>query len=423
MKSSIGCKVYKSKAIALRRKATLLASTVLSRLLQGAGAWPPLTKRDYGVYSGAVWGFYRSIVNIPYGSDQSLSAHTCFSILQLPAPSTHLRLARLSYLAQLIRSGPPEVWAALRIDQPYVAMIRGDLRWLHAWTWATSPLPTPDDHWDLWRTFIAGRPGHFKGLCKRAKLLTVHQHTTVAALDGLHRALSRMSDTADNAEAAHDEPCEICLPCRRGFFSRVSWAGHAARKHGYRSQAYLLPQDNVCRCCGKAFASIGRLRRHLTAAPGCLLGWGSFTPAPGVANAKQHVLAPPAHVSGTILDPPVLSLEDGINEELLAALSKMEGSDEADVWETIEACIAPLATLRLTVQAWAGDGPLSDWKREVAENMMLLLDPAVIADSRQLPPKEPTRALEDAYLAKPQADPDDPHRGHPVPCCTARPVA
>ena len=141
------------------------------------------------------------------------------------------------------------------------------------------------------------------------------------------------------------------------------------------------------------------------------------------ANAKQHVLAPPAHVSGTILDPPVLSLEDGINEELLAALSKMEGSDEADVWETIEACIAPLATLRLTVQAWAGDGPLSDWKREVAENMMLLLDPAVIADSRQLPPKEPTRALEDAYLAKPQADPDDPHRGHPVPCCTARPVA
>ena len=387
-------KVYKSRAIALKRKATLLSSTVLSRLLQGAGAWPPLTGRDYHLFSGAVWGFYRGVVNIPYGGDQHLTAHTCFSILQLPAPSTLLRLSRLSYLEQLVRSGPPEVWAALRADQPYAEMFRGDLRWLFAWTWATSPLPHPDCNWGLWRAFIAGSPGRFKGLCRRAKSLTTQQHTTIAALDGLYRALSCLTTPTSNAGVVPDRPCELCLPCKRGFFSRVSWAGHAARKHNYRSQAYLLPQDNVCRCCGKAFASVGRLRRHLTAAPGCLLGWGSFVPLPEVVNAKPHELAPPAAVLGASRGPPVLPTDDGVHDELLQQLFAQEGAAEADIWQTVEACIAPLATLRLTVQAWAQDDLHSTWRSEVAENVLLLLDPAVTAETQQRPPQEPTRDLE-----------------------------
>ena len=109
-------KVYKSKAVALAKKAVLLSSTVLPKLLQGAGAWPPLTKR--------------SLVSVPVHEDQRLTAHACFSLLQLPSLSTLLRLARLSYLSQFIRSGPPEVWAAVRSDQPYASLLRADLRWL-----------------------------------------------------------------------------------------------------------------------------------------------------------------------------------------------------------------------------------------------------------------------------------------------------
>ena len=226
-------------------------------------------------------------------------------------------------------------------------------------------------------------PLRFKGLCKRVKQLTIQQHTVTATLDRLHRDLRRRMDPTTDPDKATPEMCEICLPCRRGFTSRVSWAGHAARKHSYRTWAFLLPDDNVCRACGKVFASIGRLRRHLIAAPPCLAGWGSFVPGADAAANKPHPLAPPIVASGYQAPPPAIDFSGRINESLLAELSRLDGVEEADVWALIEACIEPLATLRSTVEAWQAAAPSSAWKSEVAENMLLLLDPSITADTQQ----------------------------------------
>ena len=376
-------KVYKSKAIALSRKAALLATTVLPKLLHGAGAWPPLTKRDFRTFSGAVWGFYRGVMGIPRDEDQHLTAHACFSLLQLPAPATLLRLSRLSYLGQLVRSGPPEVWAALRVDQPYAILLKDDLRWLYAWCWRTSALRSPDTHWEEWRVIMRDRPLVFKGLCKRAKLLTVHQHSTIAALDGLHRALRRICHPSQPDPAPVDAHRELCLPCRRSFPTRVSWAGHAARMHNYRSWAFMLPSDTVCRSCGKSFASIGRLRRHLTAAPKCLAEWGTFQPAGSMRRVPQHPLAPPTIVDGCQAVPPLFDFSGGINDGLLASLTELQEASESEVWAILEACIEPLETLRRTVETWRVSPPLTEWKSETAENMLLLLDPSISADTQQ----------------------------------------
>ena len=376
-------KVFKSKAIPLARKGFLLTSTVLPKLLHAAGAWPPLNHRERQLYAGTVWGFYRSILNVPRSADQHISATACFSLLQAPDPDTLLRTVRLSYLSQILRSGPDALWASIRSDQHYADLLRADVRWLYTWCWSTTSLPAPDPNWQEWFDFILQYPGKFKGMCRRAKALTVHQHTVVAALDSLHRLLRELggfpAPFVDSADAA---PKELCLPCKRSFPSRVSWAGHAARCHGYRSRAFLLPEDLVCRSCGKTYATLGRLRRHLVVAPTCVTRWGTFTPLEQSRSLKLHPLAPPTATPGTFQEAHP-HFCNTMSTSLLTALSDLGECDETEVWEVIEGHIEPLDVLRNTVSHWKDSLPPHSEKAEIAENMLLLLDPAVSAESHQ----------------------------------------
>ena len=377
-------KVYKSKAISMKRKSTLLATTVLPKLLQGAGAWPPLNKREHQAFAGAVWGFYRGILGVHRDMDQRITASTCFSLLQLPDPDTLLRMSRLSYLAQIIRSGPATLWSIVRADRPYADMLAADLRWLYSWVWGTCDLQPPDGHWEEWRCFIKTSPNRFKGLCKRARALTICQHTVTAALDNLHCALADISGSKPPLPGALLTPhTELCLPCKRSFPSRVSWAGHAARCHGYRSQSFLLPEDRVCRACAKVFASVGRLRRHLIAAPRCLSNWGVFQPSAAACKYQPHVMAPPTEVPGRALPPPAFDFTPTISTTLLLDLRALYECSEDEVWEVLESHIEPLQTLRATVLRWRDEGVSSAWRCETADNMLLLLDPDVVAESRQ----------------------------------------
>ena len=52
-----------------------------------------------------------------------------------------------------------------------------------------------------------------------------------ASLDGLYRAILH---TAGAPASQPDLECaELCIPCKRAFATRVAWAAHAARAHGY----------------------------------------------------------------------------------------------------------------------------------------------------------------------------------------------
>ncbi|CAE7229751.1 unnamed protein product [Symbiodinium necroappetens] len=297
-------KIFGSRAIPLRRKALLLTSNVLSKLLLGAGAWPPLRAREYRLYAGAVWGFYRSVLGLKHQDDQHVTCSTCFALLQVPDPDVVLRCSRLSYLAQLLRAGPAPLWAVMRADTEYTAMLRRDLQWLYSWCHATTDWPHPEGNWPFWRNAILTMPGRYKGLCKRAR-------------------------------------------------------------------------------CGKAYASQHRLRRHLVTSHRCLTNWGAFTPAPDVSDAPCHPLAPPAAVAGSWGPPPLLDTEPGTSRSLREALDDLEGCTEDEVFEVVAGHIEPLAVLRATVSSWASAYPHSPWHAEVSENILLLLDPAVLAESAQ----------------------------------------
>ena len=53
------------------------------------------------------------------------------------------------------------------------------------------------------------------------------------------------------------------------------------------------------------------------------------------------------------------------------------------MWDVVEGFIEPLAVLRSTVEQWRRIHCHSSWHCMVSENILLLLDPAVLADSKQ----------------------------------------
>ncbi|OLP97625.1 hypothetical protein AK812_SmicGene20009 [Symbiodinium microadriaticum] len=374
--------VYKNRAIPISRKAMLLEATVISKLTLGAGSWPPLCKRDRKIFESALWHFYRAIMCIPRGGDQTVTAHRCLATTGLNAPDTLLRQMRLLYLRQLVQAAPDQLWAAIRADRPYAMQLSQDLEWLHRWTYATSSLPSPSQDWAAWYTFMHDRPGAFKGLVKRATALDRLRVRVVAALDDLHRHIS----TVVGARPARSQrQCgsftDMCLPCKRAFGSRVAWSGHATRLHGYRSKALLTASGNICLSCGRCFGSVGRLRRHLTCVPACVEAWGSFVPADAAAFQGTHTQAPPFPVPGYALSTPNPCPPSEFATHLLQQLRSLQNCAEIDVWQCIEDCIEPLETLRQTVKIWREEMPASAWKNEMSENMLLLLDPEISAET------------------------------------------
>ena len=156
-------KVYKASASTVRRKAIILNSTVMARLLHGSSSWGPLSRGEFRIFSRAVWSFYRPLLGLERQADQHVDAYTCYALLDLPAPHVLLRVQRLLYLGQLASSAPPEVWASVKADRAFACQLMSDLVWLHSWTWNTTGLPAPDAEWCAWLTLLQAHPRRYKG--------------------------------------------------------------------------------------------------------------------------------------------------------------------------------------------------------------------------------------------------------------------
>ena len=372
-------KLYRSRRISVRRKAHLLNATVFAKLTQGAGAWPPLGKRDQQTFDTAVWTFSRAILCIPRAGDQSLTGATCCALTGLLPPQLMLRRARLLYLRQLVDAGPDELWAVVRADRAYCEALLQDVTWLFLWNRCLLDIQHPRTDWDAWVRFICARPGAFKGATKRACALELVQVSLIATLDGLHRGLCLLAGSASCAQRSRDVGAfpEMCIPCARAFRTRVSWSAHAARLHGYRSRSYLTAAGRTCLACGRVFASEGRLRRHLTSVPKCLANWGTFTPT------DMHPQAPPCRAAGRCSAPALAGPDAECAQLLLNKLRAVPHHppvNEAVVWAWVSEHIEPLSVLRATIVQWQLETVDCAWKQEVAENVLLLLDPDVTAE-------------------------------------------
>ncbi|CAE7732831.1 unnamed protein product [Symbiodinium sp. CCMP2592] len=359
-------KVYKVSQISVRRKAHILCATVLAKLFHGAGSWGPLGKCDYRLLQGALWSFYRPLLGIKHSDDQHIDTFSCLALLELPSLST--------------------------ADRAHASLLQEDLCWLHQWTWNTIALPCPVQSWPEWLAFIEETPRKFKALVKRARALDGRRIQCIAALQCLHKALiatfGSQHHTTSPASVESQAWAEVCIPCRR------AWAGHCARKHGYRNHAFLCAVDTLCQSCGKRFSSVGRPRRHLTAHPACIAAWGSFLSA-GDGSTPLHVQALPECAPGLTASDKGLGIRTDVSLRLLEELSSLEAPDDSLVWELVTSYVEPLDVLKATIHEWQNASDTTPERDAVCRNVLLLLDVDLLADSRQ-PLSTPRRVISES---------------------------
>ena len=348
-KSPASLKVFRAPQISVARKALILRASVLPKLLFGVGSWAPLTCAEHRQFSGVPWRLYRPLLGLRYQQDQEVSFHTCLALVGLPSPDTTLKMHRLLYLSQLVRHGPDALWALLRADRPHSACLLEACRWLFAWIGPAAALPAPEADWQPGHDLMLHQPGRFKGLVKRAVRLQSCRHVVIAALDGLHKGLQGGPPAA--VLPGLDTCVEACLPCRRAFVNRVSWSGHAARCHGFGSQAFLLGRGRLCEGCGKVFASTGRLRRHLVTAFRCRDQWGSFQQI-GTLPTEGHPQAPPVWSGVPSQCAPLDVPCETFCGPLLDCLLSATDYDSSALWECVVDHVAPLEVLRHTLTLW-----------------------------------------------------------------------
>ena len=395
-------RLYKARGISISRKGQLLSSLVLTKLFYGAGAWPPLREGEHRLLASTLHSMYRQLLMIPHDDDQHVPLSVIFARCAMPDLSTHLHLARLRYLRQLWQFGPDSLWALLRQDRPYAELLHGSVAWLFDWVRDTCELPDPhgtQEGWQAWCDFAVERPGRFKGLLCRAAGLELCRHRCVAALCSLYQVLRGVAGLRP-VESEKQDMTEACIPCRRSFATRVAWAGHAARKHGYRNQAFLLAQNRVCLGCGWLYSRTRQLRNHLANTDMCRANWGLFQPDSLVAPGDGHPQQPPLPVAGSLRGNVQLPPPSGVSRALLELLQEEGDHGAESAWHVVSDFIEPLTVLRSTVEHW--QKMLQEQGRcdDAAAHALDLLRVDVLCESEQ-PVRRRSTVREDAVPSWP----------------------
>ncbi|CAE7920999.1 unnamed protein product [Symbiodinium necroappetens] len=297
--------------------------------------------------------------------------------------------------ANLSQAAPNALWALIRQDTLYLKELRDAMQWLYRRLSATVPLQDPLLFWDEWCRVMTEAPGRFRGWIKRAASLEALRLRAFVALQSCRRCLAHFCPDERPEPEQGIRFAEACLPCRKAFVDRVSWACHASRLHGYRTRATEVTRgvdQSWCSGCGKLFANSGRMKRHVFVTPACQEHWGTFHPSGPLPKHPLHPAAPPLQLPG--LSEASRSTEgvspDGCHPALLAALLDLDESDDTQAWAVIQDFIAPIEHLRCTVKAWRTHPSAQPYAEDVAGNMLLLLDPEVCCDTFQRPKTRPT---------------------------------
>ena len=391
-------RVFRTGRISLARRGTLLATHVMTKLLFAAGAWPAFSRSEHAFFFRTVMCLYRQTLAIPPDGDQHLTHATICALLAQPPPEVLLLTERARYILQLINAAPVQLWALIRRDPPYVAFVRDALFWVYRWVQHTSRLGDPDDAWPEWDQLMRRRPQVYKALIKRAKGLEVARTACFAAVQAVRRTLDHFVGAVSPPVETTLRYQEACLRCKIAFPSRTAWACHASRVHAYRTSSTLLAggcDKPVCRACGKMYASIGRLKRHLSASSACRRGWGAFCPAP-VLLEEQHPEAPPDYVQGS-WSPRAEALDPAkIHPGLLSELQGLDPPLPELVWDVVVGYVEPLSMLKDTLVAWGqnpGTGQAQEEVLSVAGDAALLLDPELWCEDFRAPKNPPMPAI------------------------------
>ena len=198
-------KLYKNKLVAPIRRSAMLTGLVVSKLLVGAGTWPPLQKGEYKMLRAALYGVFRAAFKL---DDQHIHACSIRSLLSTSSPVALLHAARLRYAGQMVKHAPVHLWAITKGDRAYCELMLGSFDWLFERVGRTCGLPNPRSSWPSWLAVMQGRPGKYKGWIKRA--LALEQLVDRCAAD--HAELYKLCRALSGTPAAPSDDFVQALP-------------------------------------------------------------------------------------------------------------------------------------------------------------------------------------------------------------------
>ena len=294
--------IYQNTDLAPSRRSEIFNSLILSRLLFGAETWFIQDQKTKEYLHSAVMRLYKRLLRCP--SDSHVPDEEVLHRTELPAPSTLLRMKRLSYLSSLIAVGQSAHWGLLNQDTAWMSLLRDDLQWVWDQLRHSCNLGNPFDHTDRWLEVIRHHRGYWRRLLRRAKqhsiLVTSRRFVCIDAHLRIQRLLishSLWSLPTSEEEFIPTSPSTTfgCMHCEHTCRTFAGEGAHMNRTHGQCHPVRTLIDGTQCGICLKEFFTHGKLQAHLIRATSCrqqLVGRKlHLRPLPGLGSkqvALQH---------------------------------------------------------------------------------------------------------------------------------------
>ena len=193
-------------------------------------------------------------------------------ILGSPSLKTMLRTKRLRYLTSLVKAGPEELWAVLKLEAGWLKKVEADLNWFRQYAEGSWP-DVSHGHWPLWWHELKERTGRFKrqvGKVSRRATLAELKSDFAAETDlALDRISVECGRIAASREAAKDDTAIYCVPCGQPFVSKSNLMCHLRHVHDRHADHLHYDGGLLCCGCGMHQHSMSRMLVHLKSVPRC----------------------------------------------------------------------------------------------------------------------------------------------------------
>lgn len=169
--------IFSNRKLHLQHKVQLFNSLVMSTITFNAAAWNTTTKGQMKQIEHGFDRLHKRIAIMHHGPDALLWSYAkVYAYLNAPDTDTVLRVARLRYLAQMVRTGQPHFWALVQLEQRWYSTVVEDLSWLQSLCTQDEIPDGSADSWPLLVDWANRRPLPWKRLLKRAQARAIaHQ--------------------------------------------------------------------------------------------------------------------------------------------------------------------------------------------------------------------------------------------------------
>ena len=365
--------LYQNKHLALRRRAELFRTLILTKFVYGCESWTLSDARTRHFVHTSLIKLYKRL--IPGIHADHLTDDEVLRITGLPDPSTLLRMQRLRHLGAFYATADSSAWGVLNEDQEWLALICSDLEWMWIQLQGSSDLQDPKLHLASWTYLMLHHRGYWKKLILRAGAHAAAQRDNLHDVQCFHRNI---------LEQLHDHGCLLspppgdtkrfsdeifaCMACEKRFPSRGRCGAHMFRRHGIFQTVRHLFDGTQCACCLKEFHSHGKLQGHLLRAEFCRRSLQRkgihVAPVPGIGSVANGRLErthdgvlPPLQAEGPQPAPGRRAEQDGYDRNLFEELymTMLDATDTENCLLQLQAgikkCVITWERLLLTLRA------------------------------------------------------------------------